>query len=147
MNETMKTLIAYVTSHAVRGSCQCGKCIDQPGMPYQPDGHTADMVFFKVANHGGSADELRTLVSEAKKGFYGDVDLFDGLEHNYLELGGWIGDQGYALMLMGLGNVLGLWHLLTPVNMLGLDGEQAMKMAGMGMVAVIDRKIPPRPLK
>jgi hypothetical protein len=137
----MKELIEYVMKYAVRGACQCGKCIDAPENPeqHQPGGHTADLIFFKVSvKDGASSEELAKLVRANVKGSFGDVDLFDGEEHNYMELGGWIGDQGLAMMLMGLGTTLGMWTLMTPRTMLpaGTPDDLVQMMAGQGMIAV-----------
>lgn len=133
----MSKLAEYVMSHVDRGACQCGKCFDAPANPEekQPLGHTADLVFFKVsAVNEPKADELRALIAQ-HKGDYEPVNPLDGKEHNYLELGGYMGDQGLALMLMGLGSLLGLWRLLTPKS-LGLPDDLAMQMAGSGMISV-----------
>jgi hypothetical protein len=137
----MNKLRDYIIKHAKRGACKCGRCVDAPPNPeqHQPVGHTADMIFFEVsAGDGANADELKALLRENKRGEYGDVDVFDGNEHNYLELGGWIGDQGLALTLMGLGSVLGIWNLLTPKTMLGklIPDDLVQSLAGQGMVAV-----------
>lgn len=137
----MKKLVDYVMEYAERGACQCGKCIDAPEKPdeHQPAGHTADMIFFKVAvKPGADAETLKNLVKENVDGEFENVDMFDGGEHGYMEVGGWIGDQGTALTLMGMGTVLGLWKLLTPVTMLKMKSDDPMcrQMAGMGMVAV-----------
>lgn len=137
----MNNLVRYVEENAVRGACQCGRCIDAPDNPekHQPDGHTADMIFYKVAaGPNAKKEELAALVRANAYGFWEEVDLFDGKEHNYLELGAWIGDQGLALMLMGLGTVLGLWQLMTPATMLGFksDDPMAKQMAEMGFIAV-----------
>lgn len=133
-------LITYINEHTMRGACTCGRCFDAPANPekHQPSGHTADLVFFKVsANPNAKAEELRALVA-AHVGDYGPCDLFDGKEHSYLEVGGFVGDQGLALMLMGLGSILGLWRLLTPYTVLGesCPAEMAMQMAAIGMVSV-----------
>jgi hypothetical protein len=137
----MKELQEYVTRHALRGECRCGRCAERVSNPEQkqPQGHTADMIFFKVAAcDNADAEKLRELIKANGAGCHTDVELFDGREHNYMELGGWIGDQGMALMLMGLGTVLGLWDLLTPVTMLNLpsDDERTKMFAGMGMIAI-----------
>lgn len=137
----MQELQEYVEKYAVRGECCCGKCIDAVEKPEdkQPAGHTADMVFFKVAAaEGADAVKLKELVTASVGGSHCDVDLFDGNEHGYMELGGWMGDQGAALMLMGLGTVLGLWELMTPVTILKLAASDplAQKMAGAGYVTV-----------
>ncbi len=131
-------LAEYVQEHAIRGTCKCGKCVDHPGEDKQPEGHTVDVFFFEVANKGGNAEELRALVEAAKDGEFCNVDVFDGKDHGYMELGGWIGDQGMAMMLMGLGEILGLWKVFTP-KMLGVPDDLANQMAGMGMVSVSSR--------
>lgn len=143
MSAAIETLGEYVRFHAERGACQCGKCIDAPGDPekHQPGGHTADLVFFKVrAVNAPYADVLTALVKGAPYGDSGDdaMEVFDGKEHNYIELGAWLGDQGLALMLMGLGKLLGLWELLTPITVLKLDPSDplVMQMAGAGMVSI-----------
>lgn len=137
----MQKLRDYVTTFAARGACKCGRCADAPANPeqHQPAGHTADVVFFEVSAHDGAdAHILRELVRANKQGDYGDVDVLDGKEHNYLELGGWIGDQGLALTLMGLGAVLGIWKLWTPKALLGKDAPEDLvkQMAGQGFVSV-----------
>jgi hypothetical protein len=112
----MQELIEYVMKYAERGACQCGRCIDAPPNPelHQPTGHTADVGFFKVkAREGADAEELTRLIKANKRGEFGDADPFDGLPHSFIELGGWIGDQGLAMMLMGLGAVLGLWRVFA----------------------------------
>lgn len=137
----MNALHDFIRDHAVWGPCCCGRCIDAPANPNncQPTGHTADLVFFKVAAKPGTdAAELVRLVSEHKKGIYGDAEIFDGVEHNYLELGSWIGDQGIALRLMGLGAVLGIWKLLTPRIVFGnlITEELVQNMARQGWVSI-----------
>lgn len=137
----MNKLQEYVMAHAERGACKCGRCCDAPENPEQkqPTGHTADLVFFSVsARNGADAATLKQLVSENKQGSHCDADLLDGKEHSYLEVGSWIGDQGLALMLMGLGAVLGLWTLLTPKTVLGdsVPKDLEMQMAWQGFVAV-----------
>lgn len=135
----IEALAKYVRNHAVRGTCKCGKCIDHPGTDSQPSGHTVDLVFFKVANDGGDAEQLRSLVVAAKQGEFCNVDLFDGKKHGYMELGGWLGDQGLAMMLMGLGSILGLWRLVTP-KMLGMPDDMAMQAAGAGLLSTLPIK-------
>jgi hypothetical protein len=102
--------------------------------------HTADVVFFKVcATNNANGDELRQLIKSISHGAYCDIDLFDGKEHGYQEIGGWIGDQGLALVLMGIGYVLGLWDLLTPRSILPpsmLTDELLMQMAAGGLVTI-----------
>lgn len=130
----------YLDRHTLRGACRCGKCCDSGPEPEknQPAGHTADMIFFKVsAVDDPSAEELRRLIGETK-GEFTQVNLLDGKEHSYIEIGAWIGDQGAALRLMGLGALLGLWKLLTPRTVLGvsLPDDLVMRMATQGFVGI-----------
>lgn len=127
----MNDLIDFVLSHTERGECKCGRCIDFGSQP-DPVGHTADLVFFKVAKRGTPSLEDFKRLTAAQDG----CNPFDGQEHNYIELGAWIGDQGLAMLYMGLGTLLGAFRLLTPKSVLGLDGDLAMQMAGAGMVVV-----------
>lgn len=137
----MGELHEFVRNHTVRGDCTCGLCFDGKDNPEQPEGHTADLIFFKVAKVGDpNKATLRRLIEDNNLGDFADVDLFDGKEHGYIELGAWIGDQGLALMLMGLGTLLGLWKLMTPRTILpagSADEDLIMQMAGQGLVTVI----------
>jgi hypothetical protein len=101
---------------------------------YQPKGHTADVHFFKVAlKDNPTLREFQKLVMAEHPGW------LDGKEHNYLEMGGDVGDQGLALMTMGLGELLGAWKLLTPESVFGkgCPKEMADQMAGLGFIAIM----------
>jgi hypothetical protein len=52
---------------------------------------------------------------------------------SYIDVGAVIGDHGMAFQLFALGKVLGLWDVITPTR-LGLSGEEARNLAGLGMV-------------
>ena len=131
----MNELAKYVYDHTERGECKCGKCLDAGRAP-DPTGHTIDMVFFKVAAiNKPDIDEFKRLTAEEKYGEFAVVDPFDGKEHNYMELGAWIGDQGLALLYMALGVSLGAFNLYRPA-LLVLGGDLAMKMAGMGLLSI-----------
>ncbi len=137
----MNKLREYVMAYAERGACKCGRRLDAPSKPeqHQPAGHTADVIFFEVsARPGADVETFKTLLRESRQGEFGDVDVLDGQEHNYLELGGWIGDQGMALLLMGFGAVLGVWNLITPKSLMGKDAPKELvnQMAGGGFVVV-----------
>lgn len=143
----MSDLTKYIIGHTIRGACMCGKCIDTSPDPKksQPNGHTADVQFFKVAlkNNPSDADKeimKNDLIQLIKnhKGEFNEVNLFDENEHNFIEIGGWIGDQGLALMLMGMGELLRIWELRTP-NKLAKDfsDETKMMLAQTGYVTII----------
>ncbi len=137
----MDTLAEFVQANTTRNSCECGRCVDATDNPDTfPTKHSVSVEFFEVGLIDGlepDAVEFRRLVNE-QKGVFGEVNLFDGEEHNYMELGGWIGDQGLALLTMALGDMLGVWTLMTPTSMLGegIPKEMRMNMAGGGMVAI-----------
>lgn len=131
----MINLTLYVANHTDRGECKCGKCFDTGSKP-DPQGHTVDMVFFLVSKLGAPTLEEFKKQTSAWKGVYVDYDPFDGQEHNYIDLGAWIGDQALALQYMALGTLLGGFELLTPKTVLGLEGRPAMQMAMMGMVSI-----------
>lgn len=52
---------------------------------------------------------------------------------SYIEVGAEIGDQGAAFQLFALGQVLGLWSVITPEK-IGITGPQARELAGSGFV-------------
>jgi hypothetical protein len=54
---------------------------------------------------------------------------------SYIEIGAALGDQGLALRLFGLGEVAGLWRVITPARF-GLTGNDADSAAGNGYIMV-----------
>ena len=60
---------------------------------------------------------------------------------NYLEVGAVIGDQGAAFCLFALGQVLGLWEVLTPEVIWGVTGAAADELAGRGYIAISGLKL------
>lgn len=129
------TIVDYVMSHTDRGECNCGRCLDRGDKP-DPTGHVADVFFFKVAAKSSPTKADFKSLARQHKGSYGAVDPFDGKEHSYIELGGWIGDQGVAMQFMGLGALLGLFRLMTPKMLPGLPADLMSQMAGAGMVSI-----------
>jgi hypothetical protein len=127
------SLADYVLAHTKRGACTCGKCFDAPYNPEekQPNGHTVNLTFFKVVAVGGSKDEFLSLVQQEYPKW------LDGKEHGYLEIGGDMGDQGIALMTIGLGDLLGVWKALTPDTITPfLPEDLKLNMAGQGLVSL-----------
>ena len=131
-------LIEYVRQKTDRCECNCGRCFDRGDKP-DPTGHAADLVFFKVVARDTPTAKEFIQLTKGHRGHFGEVNPLDGVEHSYLELGGWIGDQGLALQYMGLGALLGVFKLLTPYSILGAtcDKETAMVMAGAGYVTIM----------
>ena len=107
-------LAEYVIEHSERGACQCGRCVDAPDDPAskQPAGHTADLGFFKVALRNNPTREEFAAKIRAHTGEFCECKPLDGGVFDYIGLGGWIGDQGLAMQFMGLGALLGMWHVL-----------------------------------
>lgn len=89
--------------------------------------------FFKVGVDpvlaGNRVNELRTILSDL------DSEGLLSQGPTYIHLGGMLGDQGRALQLMAVGHVAGLWELSTPES-LGIVGEAASQLAGLGMIHV-----------
>jgi len=143
MTTSETSLNNYVRLHVQRGACRCGQCIDAPKNPElkQPQGtHTADMIFFSVSaiENPDKEDFIALVRAEFPR-------WLDGEEHNYLEMGGDMGDQGIALMTMGLGHILKVWTLITPKIMFGAyspiselaNPELIMQMAQSGYITII----------
>lgn len=105
---------------------------------------SVDLTFFHVGIFpDADQHELLQLINDTnKKGEFIDVDLFDGKEHGFVEVGGWIGDQRVALELMALGKMLNLWELLTPAMLTSLPPDIQLQMAEMGMISMISTKKP-----
>jgi len=132
----------YVAKHTQQGECICGKCLPIPDAGtskfYMQQGrHTINMEFFKVAIVGEpNKDEYLKLMAE-HKGHHCDCNPIDGGEHGYMELGGWIGDQGEAMCFMALGVHLGVFKLLTPNTVMPhLPDDLKKQMIGAGLVCV-----------
>ena len=127
------SLSDYVLAHTARGACTCGKCFDVHENPKekQPIGHTVNLTFFQVTSKGGDKDEFLALVKQEYPGW------LDGKEHCYIHVGYDMGDQGIALMTIGLGHLLGAWKALTPDTIMPfLPEDLKQQMAGQGMVSL-----------
>jgi hypothetical protein len=60
-------------------------------------------------------------------------ELADG--PSYITVGARIGDQGAAFQLFALGEVLGLWKVITP-EFFGITGSAAREAAGNGYIMI-----------
>ncbi len=124
-------LTDYVLKYAVQGACTCGKCIPTNPEDIQLKGHTVNLTLFSVAKSGGDKEEFLSLVKEEYP------EWLNGKEHNYITIGADIGDQGIALMIIGLGHLLGAWKALSPDTMMPfLEESLKQQMAGKGMVSL-----------
>lgn len=99
-----------------------------------------DLACVKVTGNV-DAENFRSLLSQNVAGCFGDIDFSEPNERGFIEIGGWIGDQGLALRFMALGSSLGVFKLLTPSIMIpGIDAETANGIARNGMVTVVSAK-------
>lgn len=79
----------------------------------EPD--AIDVVHFKVVCRPKcTKEEFLKAVDENREGCFGYLNPFDGRSHDYIEVGGWIGDQGLAMQFMALSKYFGLVSLKTP---------------------------------
>lgn len=109
-----------------------------------PDSVRADVHFVLVAPTEGFP-ETEVLV-ETVRGALGDGvfqhmgadDLAGG--PSYIRLGGWLGSQDLALMLIGAVELADIAKAVTP-KVLGMTGETARQMAGAGMVMLGPSKV------
>lgn len=130
--DKMEALIQFVRKHATRGACQCGRCAVSEGTGEKPTGHTINLTFFEVGMIGDpDVETFKKLAEEA--GVMPPV----GGEVGYIQLGGDIGDQGTALLTMGLGHLLGAWTALSPDTVTPfLPPDLKQRMAGQGLVSI-----------
>jgi hypothetical protein len=95
--------------------CTCEQCVKSP-----VDLHNADVVFFKVSmSQIGIEKKLDEflILSDEHVGDFAQPNVFDGLAHSYIELGGWLDSQELALRWMGLGQLLGVGKVYTVAHM------------------------------
>lgn len=88
-----------------------------------------DCVLLKIGVDRPKAESYRDEFASLMKPLAGMLEQGP----SYITLGAEIGDQGAAFCLMALGQVLGLWRVITPVD-LGITGAKAMDAAGLGYV-------------
>lgn len=137
----MKPLHDFVLQHTDRNACRCGRCID-PGDDRKLEGHTSNVFFFDVClKDNPDPARFRELIEANPSGAFCELNPFDGQEHSYIEIGGWIGDQGLALQFLGMGELLGLWRVMHPGKIMPADSPLAQQMAGMGMVSLIPKSV------
>lgn len=138
----MSNLVQYVKDHTLRSACTCGKCVDagDPNVYLLP--HTINMYFFDVcAVNNPIKEEFLALIAK-HEGAFNEMNPLEG-EHSYIEVGGWIGDQGLGMQFMALGKLLDLWNVMHPGLILDVNiAEQkqlADMMAGRGMVSIVQK--------
>lgn len=105
----------------------------------QSDGEgSVDVGFFSVVrplNSHLSKNDLREQILAAALGEFVTMTAEDWLRGpHYIHLGGWIGDQGLALRLIGLGALVGLWSVSLPSSLGITDEAETQKLLGQGFV-------------
>jgi hypothetical protein len=104
-------------------------------MPHEaearPDLEKVDCEFVVIGVDKAKADEHRAEFIELLNSYPNPERLAGG--PSYIEVGAEIGDQGAAFQLFALGQVLGLWSVITPASM-GITGPEARQLAGSGFV-------------
>lgn len=121
----MSELVEYIRKHAQIA-------------PRSAEAGGTDVYYFTVkAAPGARGDVLRELIGK-HKGEFCELDLFDGVDHGYIEVGGWLGSQELALALIGLGTELELWKLLSPRTLLSrkVPAELEGRLAGQGLISL-----------
>ena len=108
-------------------------------MPHEneaPAGATHELIdvhFMQIGVNKKKAEKYREEF-EALLDKYPEPDRLAG-GPSYIEVGAILGSQGSAFRMFALGQVLGLWTVITPAA-LGMTGPMADQMAGSGMVMI-----------
>jgi hypothetical protein len=96
----------------------------------ESDGLTkVDVHFVTIGVDRAKADAARAALADELASYPNGLDRGP----SYIEVGAELGDQGAALSLFGLGQVLGFWKVITP-EALGITGDRARQLAGSGFV-------------
>jgi hypothetical protein len=102
-----------------------------------PDVARANVHFVEIAPTMNFPDReeliflVRSALGEGEWATMTAEDLSGG--PSYIALGGWLGSQDLALMLIGAVELAGIAKAITP-EVLGMEGEMAHTMAGNGFV-------------
>ena len=93
---------------------------------------SVDLTLIKIAvRNSPSKDDFEKMVIEQYPHWLNNE------EYSYLQIGGELGDQHLALLVIGLGHLLGLWQALSPdIVTPDLSQEIKYQMAGMGLVTL-----------
>lgn len=113
------------------------KNVKQASEGADPVEGAVDLMVLKVmVKDDANKDEFVRLAKE-HKGCHNECDPFDGNEHSYIELGGWLGDQGFALCFMAIATKLGLAKLMTPETVMPfLPQDLKRALAGQGYIVI-----------
>lgn len=115
--------------------------VDVYAMPHESEAEDnlvkVDCHFIVVGVDKAGAEQHRDELIAILKTYPAQDRLAGG--PSYIEVGAEIGDQGAAFQLFALGEVLGLWQVITPKT-IGVTGTAADQLAGSGMVMISEFK-------
>ena len=120
----MSVLSNYIVEHTV--CVRAGTTVDNEII----DVHYFGVVVLNSPNVQDFVSLTKEHPSEVVK-----IDFSDERSYTYIEIGGWLDDQGMALRFMALGQALGVFDLTTPTTM-GCPEPMRDEMAGIGYVMV-----------
>lgn len=130
-----EAVFKYLVEHGVNEPTGDSVLREPEGGAFPRERREVDLTFFKVGARPSAKPEEFLALVEANL-----PEILDGAEHNFQEIGVKVGDQGAALMLMGLGGCLGLWDIMSPETVLPdaatLDPELKRRMAASGLVTM-----------
>lgn len=128
--ETYRKQADAVRQHTVAGILGVTEINTDPHESLCPaDLARVDVHFFIVGVDREKAIQWRPAVIEA---LLDDADMLKR-GPSFLTIAMSLGDQGMALALMGLGEVMGLWRVITPA-FLAMPEDQQDRAAGCGYV-------------
>ena len=103
------------------------------GLNHDEEGATKVGNFYCKVKEGASAEELKQLITDN-----GGEYLFDGVSHSYVEIADLVGDQKYALGLMGLTTALGLTEVMDPKTLNpDVSKSEYDRQIGMGQLSIV----------
>lgn len=98
-----------------------------------------DVTFLEIGVDKAKAEANRAELLDLLRAWPTPGELERG--PSYMAVGGTIGDQGAAFQLFALGQVLGVWTLITPATLGITDPEMAREVAGNGFIMVTPPKL------
>lgn len=117
------------------GPLHVTEIFDMPHEDSAPDDLAKiDVVFMTVGVDRKAAEENRAELIEILKHYPDKASLAAG--PSYITVGATVGSQDTALRLFALGQVLGLWDVITPKGLGISDPAKALEMAGVGYVMI-----------
>lgn len=124
------------------GIIKLGKLIANNAIRVEHDAPDAiDVGFFGIVlapDTDLTALKLKNAIIRAEQGVDSNLTVDDLLtgEVTYPTLGVWLGDQGLALALIGLGAALELWDVKRPQEVGVLDEHLVTQMLNMGFIFI-----------